>query len=379
MAEAVVDLGAVAHNTALLARAAAPGGLMAIVKADGFGHGMAEVARTALAHGAGWLGVTSVAEALALRREGIDAPVLMWMFWPGEDLEPVLRARVDVSVGSAVHLEAVVRAARRTGERAQVHLKVDTGLSRGGVPVQEWRDLLARVHRLSVCGVLRVRGVWSHFANAERAGAPSVAAQVQGFEDALDAARRAGVRPPLRHLANSAAIMQLPQAGYDLGRAGVALYGVEPVPGRSFGFRPAMTLQARVILTKRVPAGTAVSYGHEWVAPRSTTLALVPLGFADGVPRRAGPQASVLIGGRRAPVAGRISMDQLVVDVGDLPVAVGDVATVFGPGTAGEPTVDDWARWADTNPHEVLTGVGARVPRRYLPVGTPGDDEGGSV
>ncbi|ROP30580.1 alanine racemase [Couchioplanes caeruleus] len=365
MAEAVVDLDAIAGNTRLLAATAGPAGMMAVVKADGFGHGAERVAHTALRHGATWLGVASVAEALALRARGLTAPMLLWLYSPAETFEEVLAAGIDVSVGAVEALEALAGAAERTGRVANVHLKLDTGMSRGGAPVEEWAQLFAWARKFSHAGLLHVRGLWSHLANAEDADAPGLRAQLREFELGRETAAAAGLAPPIVHLANSAAALQLPQARYDLLRAGIALYGIEPVPGRNFGLRPAMTVRAPILLTKRVAPGTGVSYGPDFVTERETTLALVPLGFADGVPRQAAGRASLSVRGVRCPIAGRVSMDQIVLDVGDLPVNAGEYAVMFGTGEHGEPTVAEWAGWAGTNPHEILTGIGARVTRRY--------------
>jgi alanine racemase len=339
---------------------------MAVVKADGFGHGAAQIARTVLAHGASWLGVTSQTEAMALRHQGIGAPILMWLYGPGEDLSAAVTASVDVSVGLTAHLDCVADAARRSRHIAAVHLKIDTGLARGGALPDDWPALVAAARRLEQAGTIRVAGIWSHLGNAEDPSDSYLVEQARLFAEALEAGRAAGLTPRLRHMANSAALLQMPDFRFDLVRAGIAVYGVEPVAQRRFGLRPAMTLRGQIILTKRVPAGTGVSYGHAYVTQRETTLALVPLGFADGVPRVAWQHASVAIHGVRCPIAGRVAMDQFVVDVGDLRVQVGDTATLFGPGTDGEPTAEDWANWADTNPHEILTRVGWRVARRYL-------------
>ncbi|MFJ1705879.1 alanine racemase [Kitasatospora sp. NPDC088346] len=368
-AEAVVDLAAVAHNTELLA-ARARGALMAVVKADGFGHGAVQVARTALAHGASWLGVTSTAEALALRAEGITAPVLSWMHLPDEDFTPALLAGVDLAVSSPVHLAGIAACAARGGVAARVHLKADTGLRRNGAAPADWPALVRHARALETRGLLAVRGLWSHLVSPDGPG-PGTAAQVAAFERAVATARDAGLRPELLHLANSAACLAAPATHFDLVRAGLGLYGVEPVPGRVFGLRPAMTLRARAIMARPVTAGEGVSYGHEYTAARDGTLLLVPLGFADGVPRAASGRARMWVAGERRPVAGRIAMDQCVLDAGALPVGIGEDVVVFGPGDRGEPTAADWARWAGTNPHEVLTGIGARVPRRYLPVPVP--------
>ncbi|MBP2324802.1 alanine racemase [Kibdelosporangium banguiense] len=359
-AHAVVDLDAVAHNTALFT-AATKAAVMAVVKADGFGHGAVWVARAALSSGATWLGVTTCAEALHLRASGITAPILSWMHSPLEDFGPALLANVDISVSSREHLSAVADCAARLGVTADVHLKADTGLHRNGARPEEWPGLVRLARDLEIARHVRVRGVWSHLV-AEG----MTRLQVKLFDEAVAVARGAGLRPEIRHLANSAAALGAPQTHYELVRPGIGLYGVEPDPRHIFGLQGAMTLRARLILVKRVPAGSGVSYEHDYVTDRETTLALVPLGYADGLPWAAARHAEVSIGGRRFPVAGRIAMDQFVVDVGDAGVRIGDEAVVFGPGTGGEPTVADWARWANTVPHEIITGIGPRVARRYV-------------
>lgn len=371
LAEAVVDLAAVAHNTAVVAQAAGTP-VMAVVKADGFGHGAVPVARAALGAGATWLGVASGAEALSLRAAGITAPVLSWLHGLDDDFAAVVAARVDLAAAGPEQLWAIAAGAARAGMPAQVHLKVDTGMSRGGALLADWPHLVSLARRLEADGLLRVRGVWSHLARADEPGNHSIATQVARFEEAVGYARAAGLDPPLRHLANSAAALGAPRTRYDLVRAGIALYGVEPLPGREHGLRPALTLRARAVLVKRTPPGTGVSYQHTYTTSAATTLVLVPLGYADGVPRAASNRAAVWIGGQRRPIAGVVSMDQFVVDAGNLPVQVGDEVVVFGPGDAGEPTVTDWARWLVTNPHEIFTGIGARVSRRYQ--GMPGQE-----
>ncbi|HEY0806986.1 MAG TPA: alanine racemase [Pseudonocardiaceae bacterium] len=367
LGEAVVDLGAIAHNTEVLAGMAGSG-LLAVVKADGFGHGMVPVATTALAHGATWLGVTSLAEAYVLRAAGITAPVLSWMHLPDQDFGPAITAGVDLSVSSVAHLAGIAASAARVGDVATVHLKLDTGLSRNGCPSAEWPDLVARAREYEQVGLVRVGGVWSHLASAEVPGDPSVPSQLRQYEDGLALARSAGLDPWVCHLANSAAIIDYPAAHYDLVRAGIGLYGIEPIDGRRHGLRPAMTLRSRTSMVKRVPAGTGVSYEHQYVTGRDTTLALVPLGFADGVPRLLSNRGAVLIAGTLCPIAGRVAMDQFVADAGDSPIGIGDDVILFGTGEHGEPTAADWAGWVGTNAHEILTGVGVRVPRRYVPV-----------
>ncbi len=373
IAEAVVDLDAIAHNAALLAERALidgdhPSALMAVVKADAFGHGLVPVAQAALKAGASWLGVTSVSEALAVRDAGIDAPMLAWLYGTDDDFVTAIEAGVDLSVSSIPHLESIVDAAERADRPALVHLKIDTGLTRNGVRFDDWPDLVREARAREVEGTVRVHGIWSHLASADDPGNPSVPAQLAAFDRALEIARDEGLDPDLRHLANSAGILDVPQSHFDLVRAGIALYGVEPIDGRDSGLRRAMTLRARAVNVKRVREGTGVSYMHDYITPGETTVVLVPLGYADGVPRRVSNRGVVLIRGQRRPIAGRVAMDQFVVDAEDLPVELGDPIILFGPGDNGEPTVQEWAAWAETNPHEILTGIGARVPRHYLPI-----------
>jgi alanine racemase len=370
-AEAVVDLAAVRHNVGVL-RAAAPGAeVMAVVKADGYGHGAVPVARAALAAGASWLGVCTLEEAAELRQAGITAPLLSWLHLPDEDFADAVATGVDLSVASRAHLAAVVGGARRAGHPARVHLKADTGLSRGGAPPAAWDDLLDDAAKAAADGQVEVVAVWSHLANADVPDHPSLDLQAARLTAAWQAARARGFAP-IRHLANAAATVTRPDLHFDLVRPGIAVYGLDPLgrPPAQGPLRPAMTLRARVALVKRVPAGEGVSYGHEWTTPCETTLALVPLGYADGVPRRlnSGGRMRVLLGGALRPVVGRVSMDQVVVDCGDgAAVREGDTAVFFGPGDDGEPTAQDWADELGTIHYEVVTGVrGRRVTRTHI-------------
>jgi alanine racemase len=351
-AEAVVDLDAVRESVAILARAAGGAEVLAAVKADGYGHGMVPVARAALEAGATWLGVVLVEEAVALREAGITAPVLVMMEPPPGAGAVAAEHDVDLGVGALSSLADAVEAG------ARVHLKADTGLSRGGSV--EFPDLVEAALKSEA----NVAGVWSHLACADERGHPSIARQLSRFAEAVEVA--APLKPRLRHLANSAATLTLPEARYDLVRPGIAVYGLTPIPDEPFGLRPAMTLRARVAMTKRVPGGTGVSYGHRYVTPRETTLALVPVGYGDGVPRAATNTAQVWVGGARHWVSGTVCMDQLVVDVGDDEVAAGDEVVLFGPGDRGEPTAHEWAAALGTISYEVVTRIGARVPRRYV-------------
>jgi alanine racemase len=365
-----VDLDAVRGNVATLRRRAGDAAVMAVVKADGYGHGMVPVARAALEAGATWLGVAFVEEALALRAAGIDAPVLAWLLGPDDDVAAALTAGVDVSVSSVSGLDAVAAAAARDVDAvARVHLKADTGLGRAGATERDWPALVERAAKLEADGVIHASGVWSHLAYADAPGHPTIARQQAAYDEALEVAARAGLHPSVRHLANSAATLVLPDTHYDLVRPGIAVYGLSPGPevgtAAALGLRPAMTLRAAVALVKDVPAGQGVSYAHRYTTTQPTRLVLVPLGYADGIPRHATNVGPVQIGGRRFTVSGTVCMDQFVVDVGDADVAVGDAAVLWGPGDAGEPTADDWAAAIGTINYEIVTRVGSRVPRVY--------------
>lgn len=355
-ARLAVDLDAVAANTRLLADRT-PGALMAVVKADGFGHGAAGVARTALAHGASWLGVTSVEEALALRAAGLSAPVLSWLNPVDADFVAAVGSGVDVAVPSLAHLEAVTRA----GIGARVHLHLDTGMARDGAAPEEWDALCRAARTAERTGLLRVVGVMGHLGCADVPDDPANAAGRLAFTWGVQVARAAGLRPALRHLAATAATLTDPASLHTMSRVGAGLVGIDP--SGTTRLSPALTLTAPVVGTRRVAAGTSVGYGHDWHADRATTLALLPLGYADGLPRATGGRAEVWLAGRRRPVVGRVSMDQVVVDLGDDAVLPGTLATVFGPGRYGEPTAAEWAAWAGTIEHEIVTGIGARVGR----------------
>jgi alanine racemase len=362
--EAVIDLDAIRANTELM-RAGTAAELMAVVKADGYGHGLVPAARAALAGGATWLGTAFVEEALALRAAGIIEPILSWLAVPGEDLAPAVAAGIDLSASAPWAVAEIVAAARTVGVAARLHLKVDTGLSRGGAAMAGWPELVTAAAKAAAAGEAEVVGIWSHFAYADEPGHPTITGQVATYRSALEVAAGAGVVPQVRHLANSAATLTLPEAHFDLVRPGIAVYGLTPVPPRPFGLVPAMTLLSRVALTKRVPAGSGVSYGHDYVTRSETGLALVPLGYADGVPRNASNTAEVWLAGARRRIAGRVCMDQFVLDTGDDPVAAGDEVVLFGPGRRGEPTAQDWADALGTISYEIVSRVGARVPRTY--------------
>ncbi|WP_067498913.1 alanine racemase [Actinoplanes sp. TFC3] len=351
-ARLLVDLDAVAANTRTLA-ASTRAAVMAVVKADGFGHGAAAMARTALAAGASSLGVTSIAEAFELRAAGITAPILSWLNPVGADFSEAVAAGIELAVPSLAHLAAMPAG-------AHIHLHLDTGMARDGAEPHAWAALCQAARQADV----QVAGVMSHLGCADSPADPANAAALAAFEGGVAVARRAGLRPRVRHLAATAATLTAPATHFDLVRVGAGLAGIDP--SGTVALRGALTLKAPIVSVRRVRAGTPVGYGHTWHAPCDTSLGLLPVGYADGLPRLAGAGAQVQVRGHRQPVAGRISMDQTVVDLGDLPVAAGECVTVFGPGDGGEPTVADWARWAATIPHEIVTGLGSRLSRHTV-------------
>jgi alanine racemase len=368
VAEAVVDLGAVEHNVRVLCEHAGRAQVMAVVKADGYGHGATRVARAALAAGAAELGVATVDEALALRVDGITAPVLAWLHPPGTDFAPALLADVQIAVSSVRQLDELLDAVRRTGRTATVTVKVDTGLNRNGVAPAHYPSMLTALRQAAAEDAIRLRGLMSHMVYADQPDNPINDVQAQRFTDMLAQARDQGVRFEVAHLSNSSATMSRPDLAFDLVRPGIAVYGLSPVPQLGdMGLIPAMTVKCTVALVKSIRAGESVSYGHTWTSQRDTNLALLPIGYADGVFRSLGGRLDVLINGRRRAGVGRICMDQFVVDLGpgQLDVAEGDEAILFGPGTSGEPTAQDWADLLGTIHYEVVTSPRGRITRTY--------------
>jgi alanine racemase len=365
-AEIVVDVAAIRHNVRILkdlVQVEGPVQLMAVVKADGYGHGMVEAARAAREGGADWLGVATIDEALTLRESGDRGPLLCWLSAPGDDFEAAVAAGVEVTAYTRAELDEIAAAGP-----AHVQLKVDTGLSRGGAPRVEWEQLFAAAAAHEDAGRVRVTGIWSHFAASDEPAHPANDAQEAAFREALRLAERAGLDPDVTHLANSAAAILRPSAHFDLVRCGIAAYGLDPAPGVSpmLGLRPAMTVRAPLLLSKSIAAGDGVSYGHTWVADRATTVGVVPAGYGEGIPRAAGNTASVWVEDSRRPIRGRVCMDQLVVDLhGELPPS-GTEVVLFGPGDRGEPTAQDWADAVGTISYEIVTRVGGRLVRRHV-------------
>ncbi|MEU1535136.1 alanine racemase [Streptomyces fagopyri] len=369
-ARAEIDLAALRANVRTLRAHAPSAALMAVVKSDAYGHGAVPCARAALEAGATWLGTATPEEALALRAAGVPGRVMCWLWTPGGPWREAVEADLDVSVSGMWALREVVAAAAAAGVPARVQLKADTGLGRSGCQPADWPELVEEALRAEAGGRIRITGLWSHFACADEPGHPSVRAQLALFREMVTYAEERGVRPEVRHIANSPATLTLPESHFDLVRTGIAVYGISPSPEigtpADFGLRPVMTLSASLALVKHVPGGHGVSYGHHYVTPGPTTLGLIPVGYADGIPRHASGTGPVLVGGKWRTVAGRVAMDQFVVDLGGDEPAPGSQAVLFGPGDRGEPTAEDWARAAGTIAYEIVTRIGTRVPRVHV-------------
>ncbi|MGW0394182.1 alanine racemase [Streptomyces sp. NPDC003042] len=367
---AEIDLDAVRENVRALRARAPRAELMAVVKANAYGHGMLQCALAAQEAGATWLGTATPDEALALRAAGVEGRIMCWLWTPGGPWREAVEADLDVSVSGLWALDEVRAAARAAGRSARIQLKADTGLGRNGCQPADWAELVGAAVAAEAEGTVRVTGIWSHFACADEPGHPSIQLQLDAFRDMLAYAEKEGVEPEVRHLANSPATLTLPDSHFDLVRPGIALYGVSPAPElgtpAQLGLRPAMTLKASLAMVKRVPAGHGVSYGHHYVTEAESNLALIPAGYADGIPRSASGRGPALVGGRIRQAAGRIAMDQFVVDLGQDLARVGDEVVLFGDAERGEPTAEDWARAAHTIAYEIVTRIGGRVPRVYL-------------
>ncbi|WP_090584195.1 alanine racemase [Arthrobacter subterraneus] len=367
-----IDLAAVRHNVRHIAEIASPARVMAVVKADGYGHGAVPVARAALEAGAAWLGVAHISEAVELREAGIEAPILAWLHTESSDFAAAIELGIDLGI-SGWELTHVVSEARRLERPARVHLKIDTGLGRNGCPPDQWEALLGRALENQEHGLIRVVGVFSHLAVADEPDRDETDHQIERFRDAVAVAEDAGVDLEVRHLANTPGTLSRPDAHFDLVRVGLGIYGLSPFGGQSsaeLGLRPAMSFRTSIANCKEVPAGHGVSYGLSYLTDKRTTLGLIPVGYGDGVPRAA-TGAPVAVGGRFYPVVGRIAMDQLVIDFEETGIAdsadspLGQEAVIFGDGN-GTPTADDWARASGSINYEIVTRISPRVARRYI-------------
>lgn len=394
---AAVDLAAIRHNLGVL-RAAAPGALqLATVKANAYGHGLLPVARAALDGGADWLGVAQLAEAFTLRHgldeAGVaraDAPILAWISTSSSDFAAAIEADIDLSVSWTWVLADICAAARQVGRPARVHVKIDTGMSRAGSTLADLPALASALRMAADDGLVDIVGAWSHMSRADdpsEAGNASTASHVRIFEEGLAILADAGVTPRIRHLSATSGILWHPEAHYDMVRAGIGLYGLSPDPAvataEQLGLIPALELRAPLTSVKVIEEGTPASYGGTWVAPTRRWIGLVPLGYGDGILRAVSNRARVVVhtasGPFNAPIVGRVCMDQFMVDLGQaegspgtptarsgqVPAAPGDIATLFGSGAGGEALADDWAQAAGTINYEIVTHLGAHIPRIY--------------
>jgi alanine racemase len=367
--EALIDVSAIKDNVSALVKHVGGAQFMAVVKADGYGHGMIPAAAAALAGGADWLGVVHVGDALTLRAAGFTVPVLCLLEAPDAPHEEAIRQNIDLSAASVPVIAQMAAAAQRAGRPARLHLKIDTGMARGGATPELWPSVISAALAAQAAGQVQIIAIWSHLACADMPGHSSIAAQLEAFRAGVALAERAGVRPQLRHLANTPATLTLPQTWFDLVRSGGAVFGLSTLPGGAPSWlRPAMTVRARLVGVKRVPAGTGVSYGHRYVTSRESNLGLIPLGYAEGVPRDASDRGQLLVRGQRWTISGTVCMNQVVVDFGDADVSPGDEAVLFGPGDSGEPTAQEWADVLGTLSYEIVTRFAGRVPRNYCGV-----------
>jgi alanine racemase len=348
---------AVARNVAI-ARTRTRALIMAVVKADGYGHGAIAAARAAVAAGAAWIGTTDIAEASKLRATGLTVPILTWLNPSGVDAEAAAADRIDVAIGSVEELEAALEHA---SSRVRVHLNLDTGMAREGCPMSGWKALIARASEEQQRGRIGVVGLMGHLPLADQARPEANEAAVERLRQARRAIMAAGFRAPLTHLAATAGTLCDPATHFGMVRLGAGLVGIDP--SGTTELHGASRLTAPIVHSATVTAGTAVGYGGTYVTDTSTNLGVLPLGYADGIPREIGPEAAVEIRGRRYQVVGRVSMDQIVIDTGAASFPRGTTATVFAPRGGLAPTIAEWARWAGTIPHTIVTGIGPRVRR----------------
>lgn len=366
MRDLIIDLDAIVDNFENFKKRAAGAKVLAVVKANAYGHGLYEVALKLETAKVDYFGVADVDEALHLREGGIETPVLAWLHDPNDRFTEALDANVELGVANIEQLERIADAARITGKVAKLHLKVDTGLSRNGSSIEEWPTLIAATVDLVGQNLVEAVGVFSHLSSTSEA---DDRAQIVLFDAAVEQARALGLEFQLRHLTASDGTLSYPEANYEMVRIGVGLYGLSPFADHhsaEYALRPAMTAKALVTQVKRVQAGAGISYGYLARTTGETTLALVPVGYAEGLPRNASGKAEVSINGKRYKIESRIAMDQFVIDVGDDEVVAGDEVVIFGDPAAGVPSADDLAVAADTINYEIVTRMGGRFRVTYL-------------
>ena len=360
-AEARIETGAISENISLL-KTICQTQLMAVVKADAYGHGLIQIGLVAEKSGADWLGVALLEEAIALRTHGVRIPILAWLLPPGSDFKAAHNHDVDVALSSIAAFQEI----SELKLKARIHIELDTGMTRGGF-LDEWSEFL-----LQDFSNVEVVGVFSHFARADEADERQNTDQLNRFNSMVNDLVAVGINPSIKHISNSAATMKNHKAALDLVRVGIAMYGLSPDvntlgASKSLGLKPAMQLRAKLHLVKKVPAGSFVGYGGTAITQSDTTLGIVAMGYADGIPR-VSQGAGVFIDGKRAPIIGRVSMDQFVVDLGpNSTCSSGDWVVIFGDGSHGEYTADDWGKAASTINYEIVTRIAPRVPRIYAP------------
>lgn len=377
---AEIDLSAIAHNVTELRRITGTGArLMGVVKADAYGHGAVAVARCALQNGAAFLGVARHQEGIHLREAGIEAPILLFGYTPAERAGELLQYDLTQTVYSTASARRLSRRAAEFGKKIKIHLKVDTGMGRLGLLPQNFRSADPQAvaanaiqETLDIGGLdrLELEGIFTHFAAADSTDKTHAEYQLDLFLNYLDRLQRAGLNPPLKHAANSAALIDMPRSHLDMVRPGIAIYGLYPsgeVDKRRASLKPAMALKTQIIHLKKVPAGFNVSYGLTYTTPKPTTIATVPVGYADGLNRRLSSRGQMLVGGQRVPIIGRICMDLTMLDVGRIEnVQMGDEVVIFGRQGHETLSVDEMAASLGTINYEIVTSITARVPRIYV-------------
>ena len=357
-----VNLNAISNNIKLV-KSKTQAQILAVVKADAYGHGLIPVAKCAVDAGATWLGVALLEEAILLRKAGIKVPIISWLTPPSSDFKQAIELDIDLAIPSLKHLEVIVAAGKALGKKPRVHIEVDTGMTRGGL-LGEWPEFLIAAKGADI----EVVGFWSHFARADEPDEIANQSQVLEFESKLAQLIATGITPKYIHLANSAATLTNPNSHKNIVRLGIAMYGLSPDvntlgSSQNLELEPAMTLKAEIHLVKRVPAGSPVGYGGVQTTLRDTKLAIITIGYADGIPRNASSAVGVFVAGRKAAIIGRVSMDQFVVDLGaDSNAVAGEIVEVFG---ANGYSIDDWAAASGTINYEIVTRIAARVPRIY--------------
>lgn len=365
-----IDLAAVTHNIESMNRRVNGPAVMAVVKANAYGHGLIECARASKRGGADWLGTAVISEALELRAAGLTGPMISWLLAMNDRFAEAIDKDIDLAVNSVESLGKICDAAKSVAQVARVHVKVDTGLTRNGVTLTDLPDLISALKSAQNDGIINVVGVMSHLAFADEPQHVSIQDQINNFKIAVDALTDAGFELEVKHLSNSAATLALPDTYFNLVRPGLSVYGISPGPEigieADLDLKPAMTLSAPIVLVKHVPAGTGVSYAHQYHTKADTQVALIRAGYADGIPRSASNNGPVQVGKNRFTVAGRVCMDQFLIDIGDSDIKAGDTAVLFGDAAKGLPTVADWANAAGTITNEIVTGLGMRIDRNYL-------------